>query len=162
VAALAAKDCPVTLAVLGEGSRRKKLESLAVRLGIADRVTFKGNVPAAECRRLLAGSDIFVTLYDYSNLGNALIEAMATGLPVVTLDNGDTGTVVKRPAGVVVRTGDAVEGTVAAILGLLNDRKLMARTGAAARIRARRLFTDWSARIRMELKMIEEVAGCGA
>ncbi|WP_329108994.1 glycosyltransferase family 4 protein [Micromonospora sp. NBC_01699] len=69
---------------LGDGRFRPRLEQLAARLGVADRVTFAGTVPAgAAVRAHLDAADLVVMPSRTEGLPRALIEAMARGLPAV-------------------------------------------------------------------------------
>lgn len=87
IRALASDKLPrhqIRLLLVGNGSARAALEQLADQLGISHMVTFMGtryDVPA-----LLSESDIYVQTSRSEGLGIALIEALATGLPVVISD----------------------------------------------------------------------------
>ena len=74
----------VKLILLGEGNETASLRSLARELGIEDRVDFPGFVdnPFSYMR----GANVFVLSSWYEGFGNVLIEAMATGCPVVSTD----------------------------------------------------------------------------
>jgi glycosyltransferase involved in cell wall biosynthesis len=71
------------LIILGEGDQRDDLERLAGELSIAEDVKFVGHADRVE--DYLAVSDIFVLPSTYEPFGNALIEAMAAGLPCIAL-----------------------------------------------------------------------------
>ena len=72
------------LTIVGEGGQRATLESLAARLGIADRVALPGHVhPVEPC---FAQADAFVLSSDYEGLGVVVIEALAAGVPIVATD----------------------------------------------------------------------------
>lgn len=75
---------PARLVIFGEGPMRAELEALAGTLGIADRVLMPGyvNEPAA----CYAVADLFVLSSTSEGFGNVLIEAMASGVPVVSTD----------------------------------------------------------------------------
>lgn len=93
-------DC--TLLVLGNGGEKEKLVSLSKSLGIYDDVTFLGfhHNPFKYMKR----AQVFCTATRYEGLGNAIIEAMVLGLPVIatdchsgpgeTLDNGKYGILI--------------------------------------------------------------------
>jgi len=84
IAMLAPKYPRLRLVILGEGSLRKNLEDLAVGLGVEDRVSFPGfiNQPLD----VIASSDLFVFPSLYEGFGNALIEAISCGVPVISSD----------------------------------------------------------------------------
>jgi glycosyltransferase involved in cell wall biosynthesis len=72
------------LIILGEGKERKKLKTLARKLGVQDDVSMPGfeNNPFAYMR----SASIFVLSSRWEGFGNVLIEAMACGTPVVATD----------------------------------------------------------------------------
>lgn len=75
----------IRFVVAGEGSQKKSLETLAVRLGVADSVRFPGALTAAALSALIAESDIYVSTARSDSTSVSLLEAMASGLlPVVT------------------------------------------------------------------------------
>ena len=78
--------------LVGDGPRRKKLEMLAMQLGIGERVHFLGHRRdvAAILKRAYAG----VLCSHAEGLSNALIEYLAAGLPVVATDVGGSGELV--------------------------------------------------------------------
>ncbi len=72
------------LHVLGDGPNRDKLKQKTAALGLNDSIIYHGNVQLVE--NLLWQSDIYVHAATYEPFGIVFIEAMAAGLPVVTLD----------------------------------------------------------------------------
>jgi len=72
----------VDFAIFGEGPDESSLRSLALSLGVVDRVHFLGFRAHNDLPRLLAAGDAFVRLSRTEGLGNSFIEAMAMGLPV--------------------------------------------------------------------------------
>ncbi|HMI40554.1 MAG TPA: glycosyltransferase [Sphingomicrobium sp.] len=75
---------PTRLVILGEGPLRSELEALAARLDIADRVVMPGF--AVDPWPYYASADLFVLSSHYEGFGNAIVEAMHAGLPVVSTD----------------------------------------------------------------------------
>lgn len=90
-----------------EGDNRAELETLAARLGVADRVHFLGAMPPDELKWPLSAADVFVLATRNEGWANVFLEAMACGLPVVTTDVGGNAEVVCRDAlGSIVPFGD--------------------------------------------------------
>lgn len=138
--ALAATGSPATLRLIGDGPLRGELESLARELGLQQRVEFAGWLPfdaiAAELARadaLLAPS-VTASDGDMEGLPLVVIEAMATGLPVIgSAHSGIPEVVVDGVTGFVVPERDAVG--LAAAIDRLAPEALRKELGAAARAR---------------------------
>ena len=82
-----AHDYPsYSLELVGDGPLRDELEGQASSLGIADRVSFRGEVPNDELPELYADSRAFVLPSRSEGLPRTVLEAMACGRPVVTSD----------------------------------------------------------------------------
>ena len=131
-------DEHVHLVVAGGGELVDEFRNLAGRRGVAERVHFLGAVPHAELADVLRACDLFLlTTEPPESFGIVLIEAMATGLPVVATDYpGVRAVVVEGETGLLVPRGDAA--AVAARLRDLVDAgpEGRARLGAAGRERA--------------------------
>lgn len=84
IQALAQLPSDVRLVILGEGPQRAALQAQVRRLGLAERVDLPGysDDPQAE----IAAADCFVLASRFEGSPNALVEALATGVPVVATD----------------------------------------------------------------------------
>jgi glycosyltransferase involved in cell wall biosynthesis len=78
--------CPVHLTVLGDGPLGDRVPVWIDDLGIADRVTWHGHVPWEQVRTAYRTHDVFLFNSLRDSFGSQLLEAMAHGLPIVTLD----------------------------------------------------------------------------
>ncbi|MBL8424412.1 MAG: TIGR03088 family PEP-CTERM/XrtA system glycosyltransferase [Candidatus Accumulibacter phosphatis] len=127
------------LAIVGDGPLRSSLMDLAEALGIAALTWFPGNV--SHVAELLRSFDIFVLPSLAEGISNTLLEAMATGLPLVATATG--GNVELVSEGVNGRL--FVPGDVAALTRLLteyiDDRSLLRMHGDNARELAVRHFS---------------------
>ena len=85
--------------IVGDGPERKRLEALARRLGVADRVRFWGALPRAEVLRLLGQVHALVHPSLHDSGGWVSLEAMAAGRPVICLDLGGPATQVTQETG---------------------------------------------------------------
>lgn len=127
------------LVVAGSGPMGAEWRALAESLGVAGRTLFIGDVSDGEQRALYQAADVYVLPATQRSeaFGVALIEAMASGLPVVTTEIG-TGTSYVNQAGVtglIVPPHDP-PALATAIRALLDDPQRRAAMGAAARARA--------------------------
>ena len=87
------KDSKFRLAIVASGPGRDRIEALARRAGVEDRVTFLGTFPYDEMPEVYRSADCFVlpsiaTTEWQEQFGMSLIEAMACGVPVVTTRSG--------------------------------------------------------------------------
>ncbi len=82
------------LVLLGDGPDRRKLEQQAKKLGIAEKVDFKGKVAFEDVPAYLKAADLFAFASNTETQGLVTLEAMAAGLPVVAVDAVGTRDVV--------------------------------------------------------------------
>lgn len=135
-----------TLSIAGEGPQLAELQSLAATLGIASRVKFCGFLPQAELRALYARAHFFVhpseTARDGDQEGvpNSMLEAMATGLPVVaTMHGGIPEAVENGVSGMLVPERNSA-ALAQALFTLARDKERYARMSAAAAQRVSTAF----------------------
>jgi glycosyltransferase involved in cell wall biosynthesis len=132
------------LLIAGRGPQGASLEALMRELGLADRITFLGEVSERERRLLLHACDVFVLpSTDRSEaFGIAQLEAMACGKPVVASDLPTGVRLVNRDGvtGMLVPPGDP-DALAGALNELLEDEQLRAGLGKAARLRVEQEFT---------------------
>jgi len=135
--ALARPVCEgVHLAVVGAGPELDALRSLALELGIADRVIFLGRVDESRKWQVLQASDAYVSSTMHEGFGLVYLEGMAAGLPVVTPNYGGQVDFLRDgETGFLVPPGE-VDDLAAAIARLRANRALAARIGRANRERA--------------------------
>jgi glycosyltransferase involved in cell wall biosynthesis len=120
-----------------EASYLDRLKKLAADLGIAERVRFLGQ--RSDVMRLLSAADVFCQPNTTAEpFGVVFVEALGARLPVVTTDLGGAREIVNRSCGMLVRPGD-VRALAEALRGLIQDRALRERLGAAGPARAREL-----------------------
>jgi glycosyltransferase involved in cell wall biosynthesis len=137
--ALAAPDLPdVDLLLVGDGPLRGELEAIAKALGVADRVKFLGIRP--DIPDVLAAADVFALTSVSEAASLTLLEAMATGLPVVVTDVGGNPDLVRAGIdGLLFPRGDAA-GCAAAFRRLFTEPGLTATLGANGRQRVREKY----------------------
>ncbi|OUS00100.1 N-acetyl-alpha-D-glucosaminyl L-malate synthase BshA [Flavobacteriales bacterium 33_180_T64] len=80
------QDIPAKLMMVGEGPERKPAEQLCKELGISDKVVFFGN--SNEIDKILCFSDLFLLPSLTESFGLSALEAMASGVPVISSNTG--------------------------------------------------------------------------
>jgi glycosyltransferase involved in cell wall biosynthesis len=123
-----------TLLMVGDGPLRAELEREAAARGFGRSVRFLGSQPDVTSFYLIA--DVFVLPSATEGLSNALLEAMAAGLPVVASDVGGNREVVENGvSGFLVDWADP-DASARLVVSLLDDAQLRRHVGEAARGRA--------------------------
>ncbi|MDD4689307.1 MAG: glycosyltransferase [Eubacteriales bacterium] len=118
------KDFPEhTLTIYGKGAQKESLIKHATELGIVDKVLFPGQV--SNIAEVIQDSQMFVLSSDYEGMPNALMEAMALGLPCVSTDCGGGGAralINDGVNGILVPIGDT-EALTNGIKRVLEDKE---------------------------------------
>ncbi len=81
----------IEMRIIGGGENEKALRKLVTDLGVEDICLFVGPTSHSDVLVELFNSDVFISTYDSSNVGNPLLEAIRANKLIVTLNNGDTG-----------------------------------------------------------------------
>jgi len=130
------------LHIYGDGDKRKELESLAEELDLQDNVVFKGNVSGLA--KKIEDAAVFVLSSDYEGMPNALMEAMAMGIPSVSTDcpcGGPNFLIQNGENGMLIPVGD-VDKLAETMEQLLQDRELADTIGCKAVEIAKTLHPD--------------------
>jgi L-malate glycosyltransferase len=120
-----------TLTLVGGGSDEGNLRALVRGLGLRG-VTFAGRVPPEEIWRHYAAADIYIQTPDIDNMPSSVLEAFASGLPVVSSNAGGIPAILTHGAqGLLAPAGDA-DAIARQVLELLDDQGLADRLTASA------------------------------
>lgn len=140
------------LVIVGDGSERAVLESLAQQLQVADRVTFAGARPNIELIKWYSAADVLILASSREGWANVLLEAMACGTPVVASNIWGTPEVVQDG-----RVGELVaEREPAAFAAAIAT--LLARGSNRAEIRAYAEEFSWQATTDGQLRLFGNIA----
>ena len=126
-AALKASGMAFRARIVGDGPLRQKLEKLAGHLGLADAVTFVGQVPSQEVWEHLDWADVLLHTGvvapsgDQDGLPNVIGEAMAAGVPVVTSPTAGTTEAVSDGVSGVVLPVESPEAWVPVLRRISSD-----------------------------------------
>lgn len=137
-AELAPRRADCRLLIVGDGPQRAEIEALAKERGVAERTLFVG--ASSEPERYLAAMDVFAVSSDTEQMPLGVLEAMASSLPVASVDVGDIAQMVaERNRPFIVPAGDT-SGLARAIEGLLGDPELAHSIGRENLERVRSVY----------------------
>jgi glycosyltransferase involved in cell wall biosynthesis len=121
------------LGIVGEGSQRKLLERMVSDLGLNDYVTFYGRVEHAKIQDLYDQYDIYVNASNVDNFPGSILEAFASGLPVVSTGVGGIPYLVQDGVtGLLVQSNDYM-AMAEKIIRLIREPDMAVRLAQKAR-----------------------------
>lgn len=150
IAAIAGDFPDYTLEIYGDGTLKDGLQQQVRELGLTDRVHLMGSCP--DIFDKLYPASLFVLSSDYEGMPNALMEAMALGLPCISTDcppGGPRTLIQNGHNGLLVPVGDE-KALAGAMADILKDPQKAEAMGAAARQlrqthNPKRIFDRWEA-----------------
>lgn len=134
--ALKESNTDATFTLVGDGNFLAAASRLADRLGIQQRVEFRGRLPRADVLKIYQQFDVFVFPSLHDTGGYAVIEAMLNELPVICLDCGGPAIAVRDGCGVRVAVSSrskVISGIAGAIRDYDSHRERLAEHGRSAR-----------------------------
>ena len=137
--------------IIGGGPERERLEALARKLGVADRVLFWGMLPREQALAKLISCNVLLHPSLHDSGGWVCLETMAAGRPVVCLNHGGPAVQVTEQTGIKVEAENpqqAVADIAAALIRLARDSALCTELSHAGRQRVQEIFNwdrkgDW-------------------
>lgn len=138
LALMAARGVRCQALIAGDGPLREALDAKARALGLADRVRWLGHRPDIE--GVFAALDVFVLSSSSEGLSNTILEAMASGVPVVATRVGGADELVEDGVSGVLVAPESAAALAQGLERFVADRALRAAAGAAGRHRALTAF----------------------
>jgi len=154
----AIRESKAHLLIVGDGCLKKRLIHLCMELDIDQRVHFAGYVSPQDMPEIYRAADIFITASEVETQGIVLLEAAASGLPIVAVDATCISEVVHDQVnGILVRPGD-IGYFSEAVLTLINHPKRSSKMGLNGRILIKKYNTQntWSQHETLYLEMIKQ------
>lgn len=145
------------LAVAGVGPLEAQLRETAVAQRVSERVHWLGGVPRDELANYYRAADMLLSLYDFSNLANPVIEAMLLGTPVLALGVGGTDHLVHDGVNGILLPSAGPEALLAEVKSRLADPESLSRLGRSAESWAAENLWSWDERTAVEMDAIERL-----
>ncbi len=121
IAQLKAKGIIINVDFIGEGDEKESYIQLAKELNVTEQICFCAYIERAKIHEFYQKADIFVLPSYNEGMSNALLEAMACGLPVVVTDVGGTKELVDETNGFIFAKGN-VEELVSILENIYNNQ----------------------------------------
>jgi glycosyltransferase involved in cell wall biosynthesis len=136
----------IILAIAGDGTLGPELRARAAANGVAERIRFMGNRPQDAVAGLFAAADVVVApsvrdaTGNVDGLPNVVMEALASGTPLITTTAGGIGSVVEHDATALIVPENDATAIATGISRMVSDQSLRQRIGTAARSLAQSRF----------------------
>lgn len=155
------KNSPVELIIIGEGPKKFELESLANELSISSNIHFYGNITREKLYQSYKSADILVlpsTIVDgqTEGLGVVLLEAMASGVPVIGSNTGGITDIIEDGVNGLLVPADEPQALADAIIRILENSDLAERFRKAGLETVRERFT-WDVITDQFVKVYQEI-----
>lgn len=136
--------------ILGEGPEKVKLRRLIEHLGVGSTVTLAGSVTRPRMYELLSRATVVLSTQDLSNLNNTVLEALVMGKPVVALDTGCTGKLIRHEETGLLYSPSDLAGAASGVERLLLDEVFRKTLAERAKAKARVKLKTWPERMSQE------------
>lgn len=136
--------------ILGEGPEKPRLCNLIRKEKVESTVKLIGSVSRFKMYEYLRGATMVLFTQDLSNLNNTVIESMVFGKPVITIDAGCTGKIIRHGKTGLMYPADDIESLASGVEKLAKDESLRRNLGQKSMEFALKTFKPWPERIRDE------------
>ncbi|MBX7203034.1 MAG: glycosyltransferase family 4 protein [Bacteroidia bacterium] len=151
LASIENQQAQTVLIIAGDGEQRQALEEKVRQLNLGKKVIFAGSLSRTELNWLYPASDVFISLYEHSNAGNPLFEAMLHACCIYTFGGPEVRAYLDENSAMLVEPGTP---NAEALCTVLDNRSLRETLGENARIKALQHFESWEIRIERERQEI--------
>ena len=150
----AGNNSDAEMIIIGRGPEKKRIENLILELNLEDRVFVLDWMERKDLFKQMRRSDVFLFASFRDGGGAVVVEAMASGLPVICLNTAGPGFHIKDKFGIKIQpnsTDYVIAEMAKALDRLSNNEQLRAEMGEAARKRAKDYY-EWT---KLGSRMIE-------
>ena len=149
------KDSNYKLIIVGDGDEKANLIKLTENLQLKDYIIFAGAQPHSLIKAYLKIANVFLSLYDLSNVGNPLLEAMILAKPIITLNVGSTNSIISHEINGILLDINDLSKIPYYIDKICNSNEFAISLGENARKYAKDNFWTWNERIKKEIENVE-------
>ena len=135
-------ECDFSCEIVGEGIRLNYLRNRCLQKGLSEKVDFIGAVPYAQMEEIYRSADVLILPSFREATGSVLLEAMANGLPVVTINKFGGAIILNDETGWLydgTSKSEYIDNLKNALVECINNPEEIRRRGHNARITAETL-----------------------
>lgn len=151
-------DNQISLVIVGDGEEKSRLERLVDLEGLRTNVHFAGSIKHEFLSEYYIGCDAFLSLYDYSNAGNPLFEAMLNRCCIITLDSPAMKHFISTKGAIMLKESSATNIGLGIIEALKNENYRL-ELGINAEQEVKENLLSWEERIAFEVGKIKDLLG---
>lgn len=152
------------LELIGDGELFAAMQARVTELKIQDRVIFHGWLKLEAATQVIRACDVYVipSIGDPGNI--SMMEAMATGMPVIATHWGGVGEIADSTCGILVEPSSRskfINGLAEAMVRLADSPELRQQMGQASLRRVRSNYFDWDAKVDRIVEIFNETLAAG-
>lgn len=149
------RDVDVSLGLVGTGNQESDLKALAEEIGVADRVEYKGLVDHSDMPSFYRSGDLFVLPSINEGMSNTVLEAMASGLPILMNNTGGAAELLEDDVNGFLLEKDSVSDIAGKIRRFVGNPDLLRRLGIESRRKAENL--SWKSTAEQYARIYNEI-----
>jgi glycosyltransferase involved in cell wall biosynthesis len=153
-----AEQTSAVLELIGNGELFDPLQARVAELGLQDRVNFHGWMKLEDAAKLMQACDVYVIPSIGDPVNISMMEAMATGMPVIATRWGGVGEIADDTCGILVdpcSEAGFIDGLAAAMIQLAESPELRQQLGEGAKQRVRTNYFDWDSKVDRVLQIFK-------
>lgn len=140
--------------IVGDGEKKLELQKIVTDKNLDGKVIFTGGLNKSDINELMFNSDIFLSHYELSNVGNPLWEALNNDCVVVTISNGDTGKVIEDGISGIISTEHDYMDNVVKLKKVLSTPSNINYLTINGKNVLKKSVTSWDDRMKAELELV--------
>lgn len=131
----------IKLRILGDGPKLKHLKNLTQELNLNSYITFEGLIANSEVNKYYKNAHLFVSMSKSESWGQMYIEAMASGLAIISAKNVGSESIIKEEFGYLIEQ-ENYKALAEKIIFLIQNPNKLAKMSQKARVEVEKYY-DW-------------------
>lgn len=152
------KNPKTILVIVGDGNDRERLENLSKSLNLNKQIIFSGAIKHNNVKYFINNCDLLLSLYDYSNLCNPVLEALRCGKTIISIRDGSTDGILIHNYNSILIEKDKIKNELPSkIIEIFNHDELKDKITINAKKFSKKNILTWPERMDIEVKEINKI-----